>query len=151
MTVSNHARAALERSMHSIPDAAEVYSYQPAAVTQTISIADFTDGTGTSGYLDLSTQVPAGSLVLGWKFIATTGFSGDTTAVMTVGISGATTSFSADTTNSVVEAGTVVSAAVVATAACDSATTVRVTVTGGSDFGKITAGAGRIIVWYIQN
>ena len=118
-------------------------------ISQVITRAGMTDGTSTSGYIDLTDIVPAGSIVLGWKAVTTTAFTGDTTAVMTVGISGGTSNFSALTTASVFGAGTVASAAVAATAHCAADTTVRVTVTGTADFTSITQGAARVTVFYI--
>lgn len=122
-------------------------------VSEAIAVGDFTDGAGTSGYLDLSTQVPAGSMVLGFTFVGTGAFAGDTTAVMEVGISGDTDAFSMKTDGSVFTAATIGSGANQDANFCAAATTVRVTVTGGSDFTAVKAngnGAGTVTVWYVM-
>lgn len=111
-------------------------------ITQTVAIADFTDGTGTSGYVDLTTQLPAGSLVLGWRAVVTGAFAGDTTAVMEVGKAGATSAYSTTTNGSCFTTGTIGSASVLATSFAAAATSVRVTVTGGADFTSIVTDAG---------
>ena len=121
--------------------------------SQSLAYGDFTDNGNTTGYLDFTTgQLPAGAIVLGWKAVTTTGFTGDTTAVAMVGISGDTDAYSASTTGSVLAAGTIGSAALAATAATPIATasTPRVTVTGGADFGEISAGVMTVDIYYLK-
>ena len=126
------------------------------SITQVCSVADFTDGKSTSGYLDFDDAIPAGSLVLGWKAVtaAAGAWDDDTTAVLMVGKSGDTNYFSGVENGSVAAAGTIYSV-------CDdyetvflaAATTPRVTVTGGSDFTAfVTAGTpeSTVTVYYIE-
>ncbi len=121
-------------------------------VSQSMDHAAFTDGTSTSGYLDFTTgQLPACSLILGWKAVISEGFAGDTTAVITVGKSGATSNYTGDTDLScLTDATTVGSAPAEATAFESSATTPRVTVTGGADFSSITAGTMVVTIYYVK-
>jgi hypothetical protein len=119
-------------------------------VSQTLGFASFTDGTSTSGYIDFSTQLPANCLVLGWESVVATGFTGDTTATVKVGISGGVANYSAITSASCLAAGTVQAASVAATSHVAAATTPRVTVTGGSDFGAIVAGSMTVTVFYLD-
>lgn len=120
-------------------------------LSQAVVIGDFTDNTNTTGYVDLSTQLPAGAVVLGTKIVTATGFTGDTTAVVQVGVAGDLDRFSAITTGSVVAAGTVgAQPADDSSAFCATATTVRVTVTGAADFTSIVAGAATVYVSYLQ-
>ena len=114
---------------------------QIQCLSETVIKSDFTDGGSTSGYKDFATQLPAGVQVLGVQYDVKTGFTGDTTAVAQVGKSGSTACFTADTSQSVLAAGVKGSAAPVATQYVVSATTVRVTVTGGADFTAIASGA----------
>lgn len=110
---------------------------------QTIAIGDFTDNTDATGYVDLDIDIPAGAIVRGWQADVNTGFTGDTTAVIQVGESGNLDRFSSKVDNSVLAAGVVGAVAPSVTgdpAYCASDTTVRVTVTGGADFGSIAAG-----------
>lgn len=122
-------------------------------ISQAVTVAEFTDNTNATGYIDLSTQIPANSVVLGWKANVTSGFAGDTTAVIELGRTGALTDFSADTAQSVLGVGKVGSASVAATSYTTAATTVRVTVTGGADFTTIktaNTAAATITVYYLQ-
>lgn len=114
---------------------------QVQCLSETVIKSEMTDGGGTSGYKDFATQIPAGALVLGVQYDVKTGFTNDTTAVAQTGKSGSTACFSADTSQSVLAAGVKGSAAPVATQYVVSATTVRVTVTGGADFTSIASGA----------
>lgn len=120
------------------------------AIVDVIAFGDFTDNTNTTGYIDLTPTIPAGSLIYGWEIVTVTGFTGDTTAVAMLGISGDTDAFSEVTTGSVAAAGTIGSNAPAtgANAYRAAATTVRVTVTGGADFTSISAGSAVVIVYY---
>jgi hypothetical protein len=117
-------------------------------ITQTVAFGDFTDNTDPTGYIDLTTKLPAGSLVVGWRAVVTTGFTGDTTAVVQVGKAGSLAAYSTVTSGSVLAAATVGSASVLATSFEGAETTVRVTVTGGADFTSISAGEMTITVFY---
>jgi len=120
-------------------------------LSQTVAFGSFTDGGGTSGYIDLTPKMPAGAIPLGVKYVVGTGFTGDTTAVVQTGVSGDTDRFSSVTDQSVLAAATVGHG--VPTDAGDginAAQTVRVTVTGASDFGLITAGSMVVNVYYLR-
>jgi len=127
---------------------------QPALkrlVSQTLGYASFTDNGDATGYIDFTSgTIPAGAIVVGWKAVVATGFTGDTTAVAEVGKDGDTDAYSADTSQSVLAAATVGSAAKEASAFVAAATTPRVTVTGGSDFGNIAAGSMTLTIYYMD-
>lgn len=146
----------------SVADTTAMVRYRAAAdngavsvrvIQQTFTVADFTDDAGTSGHLDLATQLPANSLVLGWKFVTSGGFSGDTTAVMKAGTSGTLDKFSANTTGSVLAAGTIGTQPKSSdNPFVSAATTVRITVTGAADFTAIqtaAVGAGTFYIYYL--
>ena len=124
-------------------------------VSKVCAIADFTDGTDATGYIDFTADaLPKGAIPIGWKAVVTEGFAGDTTAVIQVGISGDVDRFSADTTQSVLAAGTVGSVAIAADAlkGIGAVATPRVTVTGGDDFTSIVTadnGAMTVTIYYI--
>lgn len=120
-------------------------------LAETLLIGGFTDNTNTTGYKDFATTLPSGAQVLGWQADVRTGFTGDTTAVVQVGVSGNLDRFSALTTNSVLAAGVVGCQAPGATdnTYLTAATTVRVTVTGAADFTSISAGEMDIRVFYL--
>jgi hypothetical protein len=120
-------------------------------VKQAVALADFTDNTDATGYVDLTDQLPAGAIPLGFKAVVGTGFTGDTTAVVQVGVAGDLDRFSSVTDQSVLAAGTVGAAA--AADAADgiaAAQTIRVTVTGAADFGSISAGAMTVYVFFVD-
>ncbi|MCP4376269.1 MAG: hypothetical protein GY794_08865 [bacterium] len=120
-------------------------------VSQTLDFGSFTDNGDASGYVDFTSgSIPAGSIVTGWKAVVSTGFTGDTTAVIEVGESGDSDAYSADVAQSVLAAATVGSAAKEALAFVGSATTPRVTVTGGADWGNIAAGSMTVTIYYRQ-
>jgi hypothetical protein len=120
-------------------------------IAETVTQAEFTDNAGTAtGYVDLATALPAGVSVSGWQAVVTTGFTGDTTAVMQVGVSGNVDRFTQVTSGSVLAAGTIGSDAPAVSgdpSYIETATTVRVTVTGGADFTSISAGSMTVIVF----
>lgn len=119
-------------------------------IAETFAIGEFTDGAGTSGHVDFATALPAGVSVKRWQSVVGTGFTGDTTAVMQVGVSGNVDRFSQVTSGSVLAAGTIGSDAPAVSgdpSYIETATTVRVTVTGGADFGSISAGSMTVIVF----
>ena len=122
-------------------------------LSQVIAVAEFSDVTTDAvGTLDLSTQIPAESIVIGWKFVGTGAFAGDTTATMQVGDSSNADAFSSVTNGSVFTAVTIGAECKTGVAFALTATTVRVTVTGGADFTSIVSdgnGAGTITLYYM--
>lgn len=115
-------------------------------LTESIAYGDFTDNGNTTGYIDFSTAIPEGSIVTGVQINVTTGFTGDTTAVADVGVSGTLEKFASDL--NVLAADTVGEVPAVATAYCSASTTARVTVTGAADFTSISAGAATVSLFY---
>ncbi|MHA2063284.1 MAG: hypothetical protein ACXABY_02765 [Candidatus Thorarchaeota archaeon] len=126
-------------------------------VGQWVTYDQFTDGGGASGTLALSKTIPAGSFVFGSKVTVTTGFTGDTTAVLDIGDGSDADLFSQTTHNIVAAATNLVEGADEAAAGAGrgiapvaSAATVTLTVTGASDFGLITAGKMYVEVFYFS-
>ena len=126
-------------------------------VCQWAEYSDFTDGAGTSGTLDLTETIPAGSFVIGSKVTVKTGFTGDTTCVMDIGDGSDDDIFSytthniytaatnlvelADSGNNGTEAGLV---------PISTETTITLTATSGTDWGKVTAGKMLVEVFYFS-
>lgn len=123
------------------------------AITKAVTFATMTDNTDPTGYIDFATSaLPIGAIPLASQFNCTTAFSGDTTAVWKMGISGDLDRYSALTTNSCFTA--IKTSALVKNATAvqgtDAARTPRLTITGGSDFGLLNAsGAGTATLWYM--
>lgn len=123
------------------------------AKSATFAFGDMTDGGGTSGTYSMDVNLPAGALVLGWQANTTTGFTGDTTAVISVGVAGDADAFSADTAESVLAAGRVGSHSLAAAAGNSVGTDaldVLVTITGTADWGNVAAGSTTVTVYYLD-
>lgn len=121
-------------------------------LNQTFAYDDFTDDGGASGHLDLDEQIPIGSDFPKMILHSITGFTGDTTAALTVGDSGGVDPdryHSAGTLNVVAS-----SAAGIAcgepsgTTKHSAAVTVRLVLTGAADFGNFSAGEATISICY---
>ena len=120
-------------------------------LAETVAFGDFTD-VDASGYIDFSSPIPEGSLILGWQADVKTGFTGNTTAVVQVGESGNIDRFSAKTDSSCLAAdvvGTTAAAVSANQGYLASAVTPRVTVTGADDFSNISAGEMDVKILYI--
>jgi len=120
-------------------------------INKICAIADFTDDGGTSGHIDFSTQLPAGSIPLAWKAVVSEGFSGDTSATIKVGTAGVPDGLSGNISQSVVAAGTIGSNVPCASGSSylGVAFAPRVTVTSDSSFNNITTGAMTVYLYYI--
>lgn len=120
-------------------------------ISQEVDHADFTDNGDATGYIDLTTQLPVGAIPLGVKYVVSEGFAGDTTAVVQTGVAGDLDRFSSVTDQSVLAIATVGHG--VPADACDGiggAQTIRVTVTGGVDWGNITAGTMVVTIYFLR-
>ena len=142
----------------SADDGSRPRSFSPglkiSKISKSFSPAQMTDNTDATGFIDFSDALPAGALVLGWKVVTDVGFTGDTTAVIQIGVAGALDDLSHVTTRSVLAAGTVTAVAkTIALSIATAARTPRITVTGGTDFTIfVTAGTARAraTIYYID-
>ena len=109
-------------------------------LTENITKAACVDVAATGTYTFTGT-LPVGALPLGYRAVCSGAVSGDTSAVLSVGIAGDLDRFSADTTQSVFATGTVGSFAIAADAldTTVSALTPVVTITTASDFTNANA------------
>ena len=119
-------------------------------VAQVVKYSDFTDdGDDIYGDLVLNKQVPAGSLVIATKVTVKTGFTGDTTAVLSVDDTPDGTDWTGGGTINILAAGRNLMAetnnglVVVDTDVC-------LTITGASNFTLITAGEMLVEVYYLS-
>ena len=132
-------------------------------ISQRIRIGDFTDGGSASGYVDLKHKLPIGAIVLGWAAKIITGFKGSTTALMLVGISNDTDSYTglAAGPSCFLPAAGGTPVVIGAKSTWDGTngglntvlaaeTTIRVTVTEDNDFTEVLVGEADIYVYYIQ-
>ena len=127
---------------------------------QQVGYKDFTDGGGAVGTLSLNLKLPAGALVLGWGVNVLEAFTADTTAVLIVGDTSTNDSLSENTDDvSVYTTGIKTSQSPLN---CDdinanitpgygsTAPTVKLTITGQSDWGNVVAGKLEIVVAYLD-
>lgn len=122
-------------------------------IKETVKYSDFTDGGSTVGTYNLTTQIPAGSLVIGSKVDVLTAFSGDSSCTLAVGTSDDSNEYSGNTTHTVFAAATGLlatgfvssdSGLVVETAA----KTILLTATGGSDWGSVNSSGELVVAVY---
>ena len=118
------------------------------ALSQTVDRDNFTDNGDATGYIDLPTDLPKGAHLYVHEHKVLTGYIGDTTAVYQLGVDGDLDRFSIVTTGSVFADGDIRVCQPAGNGYCDADTTMRLTVTGGSDFGAITAGRSQITAFY---
>ena len=68
-------------------------------LTETVTVAQFTDGGGTSGTYQMAGSIPAGAVALLTKVGPVTGFAGDTTAALIIGDGSDTDRYNTSTVN----------------------------------------------------
>jgi hypothetical protein len=116
---------------------------------QRFTFSEFTDGGSTVGTLALTGTIPAGALVHRSTLFNLTGFTGDTSATIQIGDGSDADRYSTGTpsvfTTAVqLDVGAVSGTAVHVTAV----STVTVTITSGSDWGAVVAGAATLRIYY---
>lgn len=121
------------------------------SASATISLGDFTDGGGASGTCETDIVLPTGAILLGSKVVVSVGFTGDTSAVFTIGdgsdedryMTGAPDCFTVAANG--VETGPPSGARLVIAGG-----TVVVTVTSEADFGLVEAGTMTVTILYVR-
>lgn len=128
-------------------DKFRLVSYQ-----QAITRAQFTDGGSTSGTKDLNVSIPAGAVFQRSLVTGLTGFTGDSSATVIIGVTGGDTDRYSTGTPSVFTTATegVDVGAPSGTLWHTAAATPTVLVTTGSDFTLCTAGAMTVTLFWYQ-
>lgn len=117
---------------------------------ETVLYSAFTDNhPGATGSYTMAGYLPKGAVVLGSKWLVNTGFTGDTTATMTVG-DGSTADRYNTGTPSVYTAGLVAPGVPSGTKLVTTPNRPVLTVTGAADFTSITAGSVTVSIYYIR-
>ncbi|TXH48062.1 MAG: hypothetical protein E6Q97_25680 [Desulfurellales bacterium] len=116
----------------------------------TITRAMMTDGGVASGTYVIAEQIPVGAWVLQAKLVNVTGFTGNGSAVITVGDGSDVDRYntgtpSVYTTEAAIDLGVPSGTKIHATAA-----TITVTISGGSDFTAISAGQLTLQIYYLN-
>jgi len=128
-----------------------IIDYILHSFTQTITRAQFTDGGSTSGTKDLGVTIPAGAVYVQTILTALTGFIGDTTATMIVGVTGGDTDrYSTGTPSVFTTAAAGIDLGVPSGTKWHTAAAVpTVLIVAGSDFTAVSAGQATITcLWY---
>ena len=120
-------------------------------ISETVALADFTDGGGAAGTYVLTEDIPQGAFVVRCYLLDVTGFTGDTSAVITVGDGSDADRYNTGTPSVFTTANAIDLGAVSGTAIHAAAVTApTITITSGSDWGAVTAGQLTIrILYYI--
>jgi len=118
-------------------------------ISQWVEYTDLTDS-GTTGSLTMTQQLPAGAFHIGTKVTVKTGFTGDTSAVLTVGLSSGEDELTDGTSVNVYTAAVVGDTAEDPLAYQASAADVYLVVTTDSDFSDVSAGKMYVEVFYFS-
>lgn len=142
--------SALRTALADLPIAAtQITAPNIAKISQTVLASAFTDGGGASGTKTMTTQIPAGAIFQYARALVNVAFSGDTSAVLTIGDGSDVDRYNTDTP-SVFTTGQKDVGAPSGARDHVSAATVTLTVTGGSDFGAVNpAGSLTVDLYYL--
>jgi hypothetical protein len=117
-------------------------------ITETVALADFTDGGSTAGTYVLKRGIPQGAYVVRTILVNVTGFAGDTSATIQVGDGTDVDRYNTGTPSVFTTANAIDVGAVSGTAIHTAAANVTLTVTSGSDWGAVTAGQLTVRIYY---
>lgn len=117
-------------------------------ISERIGFAAFTDGGSTAGTLALANKIPQGAFVRQVTLLNVTGFTGDTSAVITLGDGSDVDRYNTGTPSVFANANAIDVGVPSGTKIHTADATVTVTVTSGSDWGKVEAGAATLRIWY---
>lgn len=121
------------------------------AISEQVTLAQFTDGGSAAGTYQMQESIPAGAVVLAAKATVEEGFAGDTSAVLTIGDGSDVDRYMTGTPSVFATAANgiqlgVPSGSLLLTAA----NRPTLTVTSGSDFGLVTDGILTVTIFYVE-
>lgn len=119
-------------------------------ITERVTRAMFTDGGSTAGTYVLKTQVPVGAKVKDTILAEVVGFTGDTSAVLTVGDGSDVDRYNTGTPSVFTTANAIDMGAISGTAIHTAAASVTLTVTSAADFTNVAAGAFTIKIFFYR-
>jgi hypothetical protein len=136
----------------SVPDGGTSRTVGAVGVLQeTFARAAFTDGGATVGTVQFAGSLPAGAVVLATKVLVGLGFTGDTSAAMTIGDGSDVDRYNTSTIDLFTTAATGVQSGVPSgTKLLTAENRPTVTVTSAADFTNVAAGSVTIAIYYIQ-
>jgi len=112
--------------------------------------ADFTDGGGASGTIDVGFDIPAGSLVLGYRAILSEVFAGDVSAAMEFGDGSDPDSYNSTSDPDVFTAtGTFYQTPPALVMESTAVTVPTLTITVDADWGSVTGGKVQVTLYFL--
>jgi hypothetical protein len=124
------------------------------SLTETVTVAQFTDGGATAGTYIMAGSIPAGATVLGTKVVVPAGFAGDTTATLQIGDGSTVARFNTSTVNVFATAAAGIDSGVPSGLRLQTALArVTLTITSSADFTSVVTNASGILtvsVFYVQ-
>lgn len=133
-------------------DVSGVTSFGPLVkLAQTVAFGSFTDGGAAVGTYDLTVgTIPAGAVFQNAAVTAVTGFTGDVSAVMTIGDGTDVDRYNTSTINVFATAANGVSAGAPSGVVYHTAAaTVKLTITTNADFTSVNAGSVTVELFYL--
>jgi hypothetical protein len=119
-------------------------------ITETVAFDDFTDGGAAVGTFDLATPIPAGATFLSAAVTALVGFTGNVSAVLTIGDGTDVDRYNTGTPSVYTTSATGIAVGAPSGVQYHTAEkTVRLTVTSSSDFTAVTAGSMTVQLTYL--
>ena len=115
---------------------------------ETLALADFTDSTGVTGTYTMVGDIPIGAEVTRVDLRKITGFAGDTSATIQVGVAGTVARYTTATPSVFATAEMVDAGAVSGTAIHTAAASPLITITANSDWGSVSAGKVTVAIWF---
>jgi len=118
------------------------------ALQFTVALADFTDNEDATGTYEHTVDIPKGAVVTRTLITDVTGFTGDTSATITIGDGTDADRYNTGTPSVFTTATDIDAGAISGTVYHAAAATPTVIITSGSDFGSVTAGSVTITIFY---
>ncbi len=118
-------------------------------IVQRVAYTDFTDGGAAVGTLTLDGTIPIGAIVLKTAIVNVTGFTGDTSAALTVGDGTTVDRYNTSTIDVFTTVAALDGGAISGTAIHTAAKTPVLTITSASDWGAVVAGALTVKIFYL--
>ena len=130
-------------------DNAKLSAPKLTAYQETFAFGDMTDGGGTSGTFDLTTTVPEGAVFVQSFIDSVTGFTGDTSATITIGDGSDVDRYNTGTPDVFTTADHISAGSPSGTTYHSADKTPTITVTSGSSFASVAAGSLTVtLLWY---
>lgn len=118
-------------------------------IVQRVLYSQFTDGGAAVGTLTLDGTIPIGAIVLKTAIVNVTGFTGDTSAALTVGDGTTVDRYNTSTIDVFTTVAALDGGAISGTAIHTAAKTPVLTITSASDWGAVVAGALTVKIFYL--